>query len=230
MFARYAFPPNELGYCGPTGARAMLVPGAMAEIERRARQFEGAWVYLEVLADALGYDDPLAEAVVEAYWVGSDALDLVDPATLLTRLEERFPGQHGGTWKESGKRARAHHSFQVFEVYPWAAMLQAGLPPGPAVNVLDQCRIRSGTVLAVDGEWVSITADNLGWDGTHLTPGPESVEQARWSVDGQGLVAAPAPGDVVALHWGWVCDVLTPDQSARLARLESGQRVDLGLS
>ena len=25
-FARYAFPPNELGYCGPVGARAMLDP------------------------------------------------------------------------------------------------------------------------------------------------------------------------------------------------------------
>lgn len=230
MFARYAFPPNELGYCGPSGARAMLVPGALADIERRARHFEGAWVYLEALAEALDYDDPLAEEVVGAYWLGSDDLDRVDPASLLALLRQRFPGQRGGTWKDSAQRARAHHSFQVFEVYPWAAMLQAGLPAGPAVEVLDQCRIRSGRVVAVDGEWASVSADHLGWDGVHLESGPESVEQVRWSVDGQSMMVAPGVGDLVALHWGWVCDTLTADQSARVARLERQQRTILGLS
>ena len=54
-------------------------------IERRARQFEGAWSYLEVLAESLGDDDPLSSDVVEAYWVGSELLDRVDPAALVTR-------------------------------------------------------------------------------------------------------------------------------------------------
>jgi hypothetical protein len=52
LFARYAYPPNELGYCGPDGAAAMLDPDRPAEIARRARQFEGAWSYLEFLAAA----------------------------------------------------------------------------------------------------------------------------------------------------------------------------------
>ena len=53
QFARYAYPPNELGYCGPEGAQAMLRPGAEDDIAARARRFDGAWVYLEVLAEAL---------------------------------------------------------------------------------------------------------------------------------------------------------------------------------
>lgn len=230
QFARYAYPPNELGYCGPSGAQAMLVPGAVAEIERRARQFEGAWVYLEFLAEVLGLDDPLGADVVEAYWIGSDLLDRVPPGELVERLEARFGGQLGGTWREAAARARAHHSFQVFEVYPWAGMLLAGLPAGPAVSVLDRCRIRSGVVQAVADEWVTVSSSVLEWDGERLVPGQEGLERARWSTEGLSLLAAPEPGDVVALHWDWVCDVVTSEQASRIDALETDQRAAVGLS
>jgi len=219
-FARYAYPPNELGYCGPEGAHEMLVPGAVAEIERRARQFDGAWTYLEFLAGVLGVDDPLSEPLVEAYWIGSDLLDAVDPAVFVEHLAVAFDGQVGGTWRESAARARAHHSYQVFEVYPWAAMLLRGLPPGPAVSVLDRCRIRSGVVSEVDGEWVVVMSSLLTWDGGSLTPSSPQVERARWSVDGRSLLSPPAVGDTVALHWDWVCEVLTTDQADRIQRID----------
>ncbi len=228
-FARYAYPPNELGYCGPDGAHEMLVPGAVAEIERRARLFDGAWVYLQFLAGATGVEDPLSEAVVEAYWIGGDLLDAVDPAAFVEHLTVAFEGQAGGTWREAAARARAHHSFQVFEVYPWAAMLLRGLPPGPAVSVLDRCRVRSGVVSEVDGEWVVVTSRLLMWDGNALRPSLPQVERARWSVEGRSLLAPPGVGDTVALHWDWVCDVLTPDQADRLQRAESAQRAAVGL-
>lgn len=229
MFARYAFPPNELGYCGPAGATAMLQPGAVDEIQRRARQFDGAWVYLELLAEALGTSDPLADEVVTAYWLGGPLLSAVPPDVLLTRLRERFVGQHGGTWADSAGRAVAHHSYQVFEVYPWAAMLRAGLPPGPAVSVLDRCRIRCGVVDAVDGEWATTTSALLVWDGTSLEPAAPSTERARWSIGGLSLMSPPVVGDVVALHWDWICDVLTPAQSALVEGLEAGRRAAVGL-
>ena len=228
-FARYAYPPNELGYCGPEGAQAMLQPGAEDDIAARARQFDGAWVYLEFLAEVLGTDDPLSAEVVEAYWIGSDLLDRAQPGALVDRLRTRFADQQGGTWRESGARARPHHSYQVFEVYPWAAMLLAGLPPGPAVSVLDRCRIRTGVVHAVAGESVTVATSVLGWDGGQLAPGPIVFEQARWSADGLSLLEAPTVGDVVALHWDWVCDVLTAEQAARVGQLEAAQRGAVGL-
>lgn len=228
-FARYAYPPNELGYCGPDGARAMLEPGAVADIERRARLFDGAWVYLQHLAAVVGRDDPLADDLVEAYWIGSSVLDGVDPAALLADLEQRFVGQDVGTWRASGQRAQAHHSFQVFEVYPWAAMLRRGLPPGPAVSVLDRCRIRTGLVRAVDGEWARVACRPLVWDGSVLAPADEVEEWARWAVDGRTLLSPPAPGATVALHWDWVCDTLTPAQAERIEWHETRQRSAVGL-
>ena len=229
-FARYAYPPNALGYCGPQGADAMLDAGAVDEITRRARQFEGAWVYLTVLAEALGLDDPLADEVVEAYWVGGDALDAVDPEELSARLERVFATQRGGTWQGATDRALAHHGFQVFEVYPWAEMLLRGLPAGPAVSVLDRCRIRPGLVTAVEGEHVVVSSSLLDWDGAHLQPGDPVVERARWSLDGASLIEPPGPGDLVSLHWDWVCEVVTPAQADTLRRLEKAQREAVGLS
>ena len=230
LFAQYAYPPNELGYCGPAGAAAMLRPGEIAEIERRARQFEGAWSYLEFLAETLDLDDPLATEVVEAYWVGSDLLDAVDPAALVARLTDRFRGQPGGTWRDAATRARAHHSFQVFEVYPWAGLLLDGRPPGPAVNVLDRCRIRAGVVSEADGEAVTVITRPLAWDGDTLRQAEATTERARWCVDGRALIGAPAVGDVVSLHWDWVCDVLTPAQAQRMVDLDERQRRAVGLS
>jgi len=229
-FARYAYPPNALGYCGPDGADAMLEEGAEVEIGRRARLFEGAWVYLEFLADALGLSDPLATEVVEAYWVGADVLDTLDPAALVARLEVGFATQGGGTWRTASDRARAHHSFQVFEVYPWAGLLRAGRAPGPAVNVLDRCRIRSGVVTDVDGEHVSVTSSVLEWQDLQLRPGEPVSERARWSTDGLTLIEPPRVDDLVSLHWDWVCEVISPEQAETVLRLEESQRDAVGLS
>ncbi len=230
LFAQYAYPPNELGYCGPAGATALLCADATEEIERRARQFEGAWSYLELLAESAGVDDPLAVDVVTAYWVGSDLLDEVDPAGLVARLEDRFRGQLGGTWRIASTRAVAHHSFQVFEVYPWAGLLREGRPPGPAVHVLDRCRIRVGVVTGVDGEQVEVASRLLAWDGAALHETGPVTETARWSVDGSSLIDVPAVGDTVALHWDWVCAVITPEQARTVTEREHRARVGAGLS
>src|SRR3954462_14406299 len=102
LFARYAYPPNELGYCGPDDAAGLLAPSAAGwdspEIAARARQFDGAWVYLQLLAEAAGIADPLDARVVRAYWVGGDLLDGLPADRLHGRLAEQFAGQTGGFW------------------------------------------------------------------------------------------------------------------------------------
>jgi hypothetical protein len=225
LFARYAYPPNELGYCGPDGA-ADLLGTDVAEIARRARLFDGAWSYLEVIATCAGVDDPLDEAVVRAYWVGNELLDAVPPGVLVERLRERFRGQVGGTWRSADARAVAHHSFQVFEVYPWAGLL----PSPTAVTVLDRCRIRTGTVVAVSGESAMVRCRLLRFDAGRLVPGDEAEEVVRWSAGGRSLLPGLASGDVVAVHWDWVCDVLRSGDGEWLSRLEGRCLGGLGLA
>ena len=221
-FARYAYPPNELGYCGPAGASAMLSPNAAAEIDRRARQFEGAWAYLEFIAESCGLDDALDERVVEAYWIGNDLLEQCDPAALHRRLADRFKGQIGGTWRDASTRALAHHSFQVFEVYPWARLLATSGNPR-ALTVLEDCRIRTGYVVAVSGETATVESTPLTWDGFRLSLGTMRRDKVRWSAGGNSLLNGVRAGDTVALHWDWVCDVISADQVAQIELRESRQ-------
>jgi len=232
LFARYAYPPNELGYCGPDDASPLLVHETTAVddelIAERARQFEGAWSYLELIAEAAGLDDPLDARVVEAYWVGNDLLESLDPAGWLDELGKRFRGQTGGFWNRltTGTTALAlpHHSFQVFAVYPWAGLLASG--SDVPLSVLDRCRIRWGQVIGVDGERALVRSNPLTWDGHVLALGEARDEAVHWSKDGRSLLGGVAVGDQVAMHWDWVCDRLDARQLDAL-RASSAAQLEL---
>jgi Family of unknown function (DUF6390) len=230
LFARYAFPPNELGYCGPDDAGVLLshasTGGVGRDIAERARKFDGAWPYLEVIAAAAGLDDPLDPRVVEAYWVGNDLLDDVGSAQLLAVLRERFAGQVGGCWDKVSPDdgPLAHHSFQVFAVYPWVGLLRSASPV--PLSVLDRCRIRWGTVVGLSGEQATVSSRPLVWDREALGLGAEREEQVRWAAGGQTLSSTLAIGDLVSLHWDWVCDRLSTEQAAAL-ECRSARQLDL---
>jgi hypothetical protein len=217
LFARYAYPPNSLGYCGPGDPAALLGAASegtdVAELGHLAARFEGAWPYLQLLAACSGIGDPLDRRVVEAYWVGNDLLARVPASTLASSLGERFERRSGRRFESLVSAVPAggipQHSFHVFAVYPWLGLLRAGRD-GPPMEVLDRCRIRWGRVEAVSGDLVTVTSRALTFDGSRLALGPNRVEQARRSLDGIGLSVDLRPGDVVSLHWDWVCDRLSP--------------------
>jgi hypothetical protein len=253
LFARYAYPPNQLGYCGPGDGHELLdlasgqPPGGEVgvggdggattdDIGRRARCFDGAWPYLELIAASADIADPLDARVVEAYWVGNELLDAVDPARFARAVRRTFATQTGADWPclDAGHPAPAvpHHSFHVFAVYPWTGLLRAG-HGGPALTVLDRCRIRWAEVVATRGDHVDVRSQTLTWDGRTLGLADAPVETVRWADAGRALSAAPAPGDRVALHWDWVCDRLTAAQLDSLRRFTTRQlrvtnRVDVG--
>lgn len=149
MFVRYAFPPNERGYCGPSDTGALLEYGrsgaADAEFRPVAQAFTGAWRYLQLIAAAAGITDPLDARVVEAYWVGNELLDQVSPTALGTTMEDLFRrsvGQFSKLALGGVTNGLAHHSFHVFCIYPWVGLLGKERMHAHALNVLDKCRVR----------------------------------------------------------------------------------------
>ncbi|ORB25318.1 DUF6390 family protein [Mycolicibacterium parafortuitum] len=214
LFARFAYPPNELGYCGPQDSHALL--GAGDQIAAVAREFDGAWPYLQAIADATGTADPLDAEVVHSYWVGGPALDAVDAATLLERLRSAFTGQVTGLLGDlpAGAPASAHHSFHVLVVYPWVRFLDRDL--GTALGVLQNCRIRWGTVVSVDDEHVVMNSRPLALEDGDLALAEPVAERVRWRRGTTALTTAPEAGDVVAAHWDWVCGPLTDADTAAL--------------
>ncbi len=223
LFARYAYPPNALGYCGPPDAKALVDAssrdGKVEDLVSVARRFSGAWPYLELIASSNGIADPLDARVVEAYWVGNSLLEGIPAPSLLAAIRSHPDSGLGGASQlrdAAMAGGAAHHSFHVFAVYPWLALLRSGKPE-PALTVLERCRIRWGSVEAVEGENVIVRSRPLGFDGRELVLLDKRSEQACLRVDGVGFVDDLVPGDLVSLHWDWVCDRLEP---AALAHLE----------
>jgi len=221
LFARYAYPPNALGYCGPPDSTALLEAAAdqdgpvdLAGLRSLASRFEGAWPYLQLIAGWNSISDPLDARVVRAYWVGNALLRQVPSSSLVSSLDERFARRAGRNFEPMAAAAPLggvpQHNFHVFAVYPWLGLLRAGME-GPPLTVLDRCRIRWGQVEEVTGDLVTVRNRRLLFDGVRLTLGDTAVEQVRRSIDGVGFVPGLAPGDVVSLHWDWVCDRLSPE-------------------
>jgi Family of unknown function (DUF6390) len=220
LFARYAFPPNSHGYCGPNDSTAFFEYGVAGADDRGLRalsqQFAGAWPYLELIAAATRVADPLDRRVVEAYWVGSPRLDQVSTRAVGDSMEERFRRVTGGKFATLTTSVLAggvpHHSFAVFCIYPWTGLLSDGRKAKHALAVLDRCRIRWGKVRTVTGDQVVVESRSLTWDGHLLGLGEPEVETAVRSIEGVGMIGDLQPGDWVSLHWEWICDRLTSRQ------------------
>lgn len=220
LFARFAYPPNALGYCGPadTTLACELTRDALAVDEFRhwAADFAGAWPYLESLAGTFKAD-PLDRVVVEAYWLGDPRLGDVDTLPWGNSIQDRFRHRAGPGWKAIDAAVNLggvpNHAFHVFCVYPWVGLLRSG-SAAPALRVLDQCRIRWGTVEARIGRELVVRSQPLAWDGRFLSLAPPRTELVELPIDPD--FRAPDPGQVVAMHWNRVCETLTQNQLTRL--------------
>jgi hypothetical protein len=228
LFARYAFGPNRLGYCGPEAADELLEVAATrdrdtqrdAALRHLARGFDGAWPYLELIARENRIEDPLDRRVVEAYWLGNDLLNAVRATSLGDSLAARFrPRATSDGWRWLGGKPAAGavpvHAFHVLDVFPRVGLLRSGSVDG-VLGVMDACRIRWGRVLERCGEVLVVNVVPLTLVEGRLALGAARPERIDGWWDGLGFVDAVVPGDVVSVHWSWACDSLSTRQLSRL--------------
>lgn len=235
LFARYAFGPNRLGYCGPDDADELFAQATvgheLAALRHEAEQFEGAYPYLELIARASGIADPLDARVVEAYWLGNELLDKVTPRLFAQSLDARFRrrlGNDGWHWL-AGKPSVGGlpvHAFHVLDVFPRLGLLRSGLTDN-VLQVMDSCRIRWGRVLERDGDTLVVNAVPLAMVDGKLRLGEPIAQRVSAFRDGLGFVVDVAPGDIVSIHWDWACDIL---DATRLSSLRRWTAHELGLA
>jgi hypothetical protein len=234
-FARYAFGPNKLGYCGPEEAGELFeqatVGRDLARLRELAGEFEGAYPYLCLIAQGNGIADPLSSDVVEAYWLGGQLLERVRPAAFGRSLDERFrPRLRADAWHwlgdKPGAGAHPNHAFHVLDVFPKVGLMRTG-QIDDALKVMDSCRIRWGRVLERDGDALVVSAVPLEMINGRLQLGAPRHERIRGWVDGTGFVEDVAVGDVVAIHWDWACERLDAE---RLMALQDATTHELGIA
>lgn len=229
LFARYAYGPNALGYCGPdaTAALRSMVTGGAPELDiyAVAKQFSGAWPYQQVMAELAGYGDPLDREVVRAYWTGNALTQGIDREHFFEVLLDRIKPQAGHYWShldhELSVEAAPTHAFHVLSVYPWSRLLSTGRPE--PLDVLESCRIGWGRIEEVHEETLTVLTQKLAYDAGRLYLADAGHQDVRFR-DVQGpLICEPKQGEVVAIHWGQVCDRLSPFQALALSHWTTWQ-------
>jgi hypothetical protein len=191
---------------------------ASGDLRHAVTAFAGAWPYLQLISVSTGRD-PLDPGVVEAYWLGSPLLEQVDQLTWGNSIDERFRRRAGWDWDKISSALNAGgvptHAFHVYCVYPWVGLLRSGAVD-QALDVLDRCRIRWGRVVGRSGSTLLVKSQPLAWDGQRLQLGLERTESVEAPIDPD--VTPIKDGDLVAMHWNYVCQRLTESQYRHLRR------------
>ena len=145
---------------------------------------------------------------------------------MLSSLDERFARRAGSTFPNVANVVPLggvpHHSFHVFAVYPWLGLLRAGRQ-GPALDVLDQCRVRWGRVVSAGTDTAVVCTSTLAFSESRLVLAGEHEMRAK-RLARQSDDPALRAGDLVSLHWDWICETLSP---ARARRLQAYTRKNL---
>lgn len=229
LFARYAFMPNRLGYCGGDvdGVFETCAAGETSpEVREWAQQFEGAYPYLALIAQANGIADPFDPRVVEAYWVGNSLLQNASLAPLYASLRERFaprlsPQKLDLILGQVPRGAHPFHAFHVLDVCRRTGALAENL------STLDSCRISWGQVQTVVNGSLQVNTQPIIFEEGHLSLAAPQTRSVTRRVNGHGFVNDVQPGDWVSIHWNWACDVLTARQ---LENLKQFTRQSLALA
>lgn len=219
VFASFALPPNEHGYCGPSNSPLAEYLAERADdggLGELAKTFEGAWPYLQLIAMQSGIGDPLDRRVVEAYWLGGSLASRIEISALGESMRDRFSVRSGWSGLSDGLRSfggEPTHAYHVFNVYPWLGLLRSGMLD-PGLDVLDRCRIRWGRVTAIGSLGISVISRSLAFKDGLLGLGAERSELVT-AVPGLTDISV---GDDLALHWGWACARLETYQLDQLSR------------
>jgi len=239
--AKYAFAPNYLKYCGPDKnkelAGYLTQSVADAGLKSMLEKFEAMHPYLQLIAHENGIGDEFDKQVVEAYWLGNEMLDRVTVKGFFEHAKTRLSAKER-KWFELKlpQGAKPNHQFHVFNFMKRTGR-QAILH---TVETMDQCRISWGKIFrpqpvrraqsfatpldassgaspdilrasVADGRNLLVKTDQLIYRNGKLILVP-AVKKFHNLVDGF------KQGDLVTLHWGWVCEKITPQQIKNLAK------------
>jgi hypothetical protein len=216
---RYAFPPNSLHYCGPE--KQADIKGYLEThtndkgLQGILSQFETLYPYLKLIAQVNRIMDPFDRRVVEAYWVGNRLLENVpkrDFHTLLTeslKIKKKIRKNDSSIMEGVMSYGLPHHTFHVLTIY----IRTGNKAIAHTLHTMDSCRIGWGRVVSVDerktGKY-TITMSHITINNQQLTlhtPIPTRVQ----SIDGTYAI-----GDMVSVHWGYICGTLMKRQVRNL--------------
>ncbi len=225
LCSRYAFGPNRLHYCGPDANREILAhirhssgnPG----LETLLKAFRTMHPYLRFIAGANGIQDPFDSRVVEAYWIGNKLLETIAIKSFYRHLLEdhEIPKKIGKksfnlVMEKVKQGALPHHSFHVLEIWKRTGNLERE----HTLESMDSCRISWGKIKAVDGPAISVESEPLLYINGKLKLGAPTIKKVVQSLETTIELETLKAGDIVSMHWGVICEIITPRNAAFLKK------------
>lgn len=206
--ANYAFAPNFYKYCGPDKNQELKgylqTKTSDAGLKVLLNDFSALHPYLQLIAHNNGIADEFDDRVVEAYWLGNEMLDGVSMKGFFEHIKKRLPVKEL-RWFEAKLQpgAKPNHQFHVFNFINRTGHRQIS----HTVETMDQCRISWGRVLPGG----KVTTQKLVYRHGRLRLVPAVKEY-------KNLTKEFKPSDLVTLHWGWVCEKISPQQVKKLTK------------
>jgi len=223
--ARYAFSPNKLKYCGPD--KNFQLFSYITEnvndqgLNELLGDFGVMYPYLKLIAEENEIKDPFDEKVVEAYWIGNDLLEGVslkqfyDQLVNKQELKKRFKAKDL-KWIV-GKvpiGAKVHHSFHVFNV--WNRTGHEAKPH--TVETMDKCRISWGKVIEKKKNLLKVKTQEIVYKEGGLKLKDGVIKEVSWRMGDKSFVRDLKKGDLITMHWGWVCEKVNKKQVENLRK------------
>jgi hypothetical protein len=218
LFARYAFAPNYFRYCGPDKNKdigeALKGNFDQRELRHVLNHFDAAVPYLNLIAKSNNIADPFDIRVVEAYWLGNDLLLQVPNQAVFEHLVLNVKKRAKSNWRyvesEIGFGVKPNHSFHVLDIYRIAGFTMDGTKGLPVVDLINNCRISWGVVKSkIGSEELSVKSQSIKVKNNKFVLEPEVKTVKNTGLDIK-------PGDLVSIHWGFICDKLIERQAKNL--------------
>lgn len=223
LFAKYAFPPNQLQYCGPQNSRAIFDYIKFNKTDLGLREllskFEGALPYLTLIAKANSIQDPFDQMVVEAYWIGNELLDNVGENEFAKNLSDRFKNRIKSKdfqWlmTKLPLAGKPYHAFHVFDVFTRAGLLR-NKKVDNVIDIIDKCRISQGKIVNISENNYVVKYQPLKIIDGKLKLSDYQKKNIFKKFDGSDILSVKI-GDIISIHWDWACDKLTNKQKINL--------------
>ncbi len=226
LCARYSVAPNFFGYCGPDENLSLVdhlkENVGDSEVTSILSEFETLYQYLIFIATENKIYDPFDKKVVEAYWIGNPLLHKASNFDYISLLNEKLSLEHKIGMKKFQPIKRKvlsnhfypHHSFHVFNIFKRTG----NDPSNHTLETMDACRISFGKVKSqkAKGKNVIVEYKPLVFINNKLQLGLPVEKELRIDYKGKSFHNGLKEADWVSFHWGFVCDVLTPQQVKNL--------------
>jgi len=221
--ARYAYSPNQLGYCGPdknNNLQEYISSNVQdAGLKEILVDFQTLKPYLTFISQANRIPDAFNQRVVEAYWIGNSLLQnisandfyryLNDGLSLPKKLNRKSLNY---LYDKLPLGAKPHHSFHVLNIFRRTGHLSIE----HTVETMDNCCINWGRVMKIKPSRLLVQYRPLVLEQGKLAKGDFCQKEISHLMNCQSAPSKLEEGNLVTFHWNAVCEKIDPIQTRNL--------------